>query len=351
MSTVSLSALKRLVHGPREETKRFNDIAFGQTAKYKKAVRIDPVYEPKSRYDIHGVRYGSVEGPFFKKVYDVWEYYEPIQLASWDAYITSAFLQTRPDRFLEYMRLIESAGPNPYVSWTGKKYVDTLTGDSRDGTASPHPAMYPHTYKGEKPDYSITADRFRETVISYALGEAYTILDIAKTTDPQFLEWAYKRVINRLPEVKTWINESSVVSLIQRGTIRKKETRSLPREIRSVFNKAADDALVIIRQNQDKLAARAIETRELKTKAVEPSFVGPEWLNPLASANITEAEIAKEIAKRSVIRPSLNYEFSVPSIPKPKITSGALPPAKKRGNALVPIAVGAAAVGLVTALT
>lgn len=347
MATVSLSALKSLVYGPREETKRYNDIPASRTASYKNAAAADPVYDTKSPYDVWGVRRGSAEGPWSKEVFDIWEYYEPIQREQWDAYITSAFLQTRPDRFLEYMRLIESAGPNPYVEWDGE-YVDTITGQKSSGLIGPHPAMYPHTYKGDKPDYNITTDRFRETLIHYALGETYTILDIAKTTDPQFLEWAYKRVLNRLPEVKSWIDDTSVVSLIQNGKVRQKKSRRFPGEIQTLFRKAADDALVIIRQNMDKLAARSIEVRGLKVKAVEPSFVGPEWLNPLASANITEVEIARELSKRSVIRPSLNYSFSVPSIGTPKIS---IPPTSKRGSALVPIAAGAAAVGLVAALT
>lgn len=365
MATVSLSALKSLVYGPRQETVRYHNIKYGNLDKYKSAIRLDPTYSPKSPYDIWGTTHGRGHG-VFNSEHDIREYYEPIQLEEWDAYITSAFLQTRPDRFLDYMRLIESAGPNPFVTWSGTytpasdirgkakgtgKYVDTVTGETSSGVLGPHPAMYPHTYKGDTPDYSITTDRFRETLIQYALGETYTILDIAKTTDPQFLQWAYKRVSAFLPEIKSWIDDASVVSLIQNGKIRQKKSRRLPREIQTLFRKAADDALVIIQLNMDKLAERDIELRALKVKGVEPSFLGPEWLNPLASANITEAEIARELSKRSVIRPALNYTFSVPSIDTPKISTGDIPPTPKRGNALVPIAAGAAAVGLVAALT
>lgn len=314
--TVSLDQLKNIQQMDMETTKRYSRVYFMDSNSYCMAARLNPAYKKTSPYTYWEVwdstpPYQSGDKLSPKK--DIWEGYREAPLVPWLPYITTAFLQSRPDNFLEYLRLIKSAENNPWVDYMhfgyistddAKKigigsggnnidtWVDKISGIVMRDIEYPFVSMYPHTItnSGEY-DFSITTDRFKETVIQYALGDAFKIVDISRSTDPAFLEWAYKRVINRLPEIKTWINETSIVKVYRDGAIVKSVQVSLNPSFKTLLGQVADDTLVLIRQNMDKLAARSIEAQDAKSKGLELSFIGPAQMNPFLTANISNLKL------------------------------------------------------------
>jgi hypothetical protein len=321
----SIDQLKNLVLGEKQEVKRFSGVPRDNYSEYqkKRAVQLTPDIPRLHPYDRWGVRIGNKYGTIFAPKVDIFEYHYPVNLVSWEAYTVTLSMQTRADRYLEYLRLIESAGPNPWMEYIGNKWRNRVTGDtSKSG-------LYPVW----------TVDRFKEVIISDALGETFTLLDIARITDPDYLLWAYKRVINRLPEIKSLISEESrVIVRYSDNTIESDFLVGIHGEMRDSLKRAADYAAVIIRQNADKLAARTIEVQALTAKGAPVSFVGPEWLDPLLPAYVTEEEVARGFA----LQPAAVEAYTLPATP--------VAPEKKRSFAL-PIVLGVAAVGTVAALS
>lgn len=325
--TVSLDQLKNLVLGEKQEVKRFSGVDRDNNTEYimKDAARADPHFAVQHPYDYWRVRIGSKYGTIFKPKVDIHEAYAPVQLAPFDAYLVSLSVQSRSDKYLEYLRLIESAGPNPWVEWISGKWRNRVTGESGDTS------MYPVW----------TRDRFKETVINQALGTSFTLLDIARIDDPQYLEWAYTQVLNSLPEVKSWISEQSRVKVRWvDGKIQTDRLVGINSAMRDLLKSAADDAAVIIRQNLDKLAARTIKVQALTAASRPVSFIGPDWLDPLQPATLTDEEIARGLAERSVRTPVSSVAFA-PSIQADR----------KKPNYILPVVLGVAAIGTVAALS
>jgi hypothetical protein len=338
--TASIDQLKNLVLDERQEVKRFSGVARDNYTEYQKkdAARLTPKLPRQHPYDRWGVRIGSKYGTIFAPKVDIFEYYYPVKLIPWEAYTITLSMQTRPDRYLEYLRLIASAGPNPFVEYIGDQWRHRVTGEKEGKYAETHPAMYPVW----------TVDRFKETIISDTLGEAFTLLDIARITDLQYLEWAYSRIINRLPEIKSLIGEESrVIVRYSDNTVESNRLVSINSKMRDALKRAADDAAVLIRQNVDKLAARTIEVQKLTAEGMPVSFVGPEWLNPFLAPSITEEEVARGLALRNTVNPLSPVAFT----PLPQVEAIVPEPKQKRASFALPIVLGVAAIGTVAALS
>jgi hypothetical protein len=332
--TVSTDQLKNLVLGEKQEVTRFSGVPRDYYTEYKKedAARLTPQLSPVHPYDYWGIRIGSKYGTIFNPKVNIHEYYAPVMLMPWDAYTVTLSWQTRPERYLEYLRLIESAGPNPWVEYVGGKWRDRVTGESESMS------IYPVW----------TVDRFKETIINNALGTTFTLLDIARIDDPQYLEWAYSRVLNSLPEIKSWISEESRVKV--RWADGKEQTSKLVginSQMRTALKRAADGAAVLIRQNMDKLAARTIEVQALTAEGKPVSFIGPEWLNPLLAPSITEEEITRGLATRDVVQPLSPQAV----IPLSQVEIAVAQPEQKKASLALPIVLGVAAIGTVAALS
>lgn len=364
--SVSLDQLKSVRLGERELSTRYSRIPEDDADTYLKSAQLTPALPMLSPYDQWRTWH---EKPSYhagdailpkQNVYE--ERYVALGLPDWLPYITTTFLQQEPGLFLEYLRLIKSTRNNPWVEpvFHGDNasnrfaYADIMTGEEHSASrAYPPMVMYPHTVTADAQlDMSITLDRFIETLIYDSLGQSFTVLDIARTTDPQFLEWAYKKVLNRAPYVKSQISESSVVRIIKDGTIFKTVSVSINPELQTMLKQAADDALILIRQNVDKLAERVIEVKSLQAQGITAQFVGPVFLNPLTPATMTQEEINRKMNLKPVgsITPAYNLPASLMPVyyPQPPVedAAGNTDAAQtKKTNYLLPIA-GAAAAAL-----
>lgn len=323
--SVSLSELKRIELGDKQTYRWKARVYHDKVDEAKRVARLTPHYHVRSPYDQWEVRSYQVGRTNVSPLRNVDEDYEPAQLVEWLPYITTTFLQDTPGKFLEYLRLMQSTVGNPWVEpvFYGEntpanrfKWADPMTGQEHGVNGGYPPlVMYPHTItnNGEL-DLSITLDRFKEALIWDALGQSFTILDISRTTDPKFLDWAFKRVLNRAPYVKSQIAEESVVQLFRKGQLLKTTPVRINPQMQGMMQQAADDALVLIRQNRDKLAARVIEVKRLNAQGVDAEFIGPEWLNPLTPAKISDEEISRRMQVQSLAQaPSYNLPVSLMS--------------------------------------
>lgn len=366
--SVSLNQLKKLEYGTTVTVKRISRFPLKATdalatedpwSSAQAAARLTPELIKTSPYDIHKFftdtpPYQAGDRTVPKR--DFYEQLTPVELVDWLPYITTAFLQMDPAVFLEYMRLILSVKNNPYVKPKYNassgifRWIDTRTGEEYSDKEIPF-VMYPHTIREQDGriirDFSITLDRFQETIIWYALGESFTILDITRTNDPKFLEWAFSRVVNRSRYIKAQVNETSIVKIFKEGSPVKTYEVSLPAPVRDMFNRACDDVLALIRPQQDKLAARTIEVKALEAAGVKAEFVGPVWLNPLQPSTGAQQAIEDELL--SPVRQLHTSPVASQFTALPKVSTKALPkvltdvPSKPVN--ILPVAV-AAAIGV-----
>lgn len=359
---VSLSQLKNIALGERHIVKRYDRVYYMDATERKNDAQLNPHFKVQSPYDEWKVWYENPgdykAGDNIRPKKNVYEEWYPALLAEWLPYITTAFLQPDPGTFLEYLRLIQSAKYNP--EWvepvfygentpaTRFKWVDILTGVEHGGIFSYPPLiMYPHTMTSDgKPDMSITVDRFKETLIYDALGQSFTIMDISRTTDPQFLEWAFQKVLNRSQYVKSQISESSIVKISRNGSVYKTVSVYLHPELREMFKRAADDVLALVRGNRDKLAARAIEVRSLQSQGVKAEFIGPSAFNPVTSSFTTDTSNIKKIDAQNNTTTQFNTSPLPPSLKNvPPEAIEEIPVPVRKNNFMLPIA-GAAVAAL-----
>lgn len=296
--SVSLNQLKHIELDTLQTKRRYTEIYYRYAAQNKSTAKASPHYTVRSPYDEWNVTVYQVGRTRFSPFRNIDETYRAAKLVPWMAYITTAFLQNEPGPFLEYLRLIQSARGNPWVdpvfygeNTSAKRFAwaDTTLGVETFPVYNGYPAisLYPHTFTSDANlDMSITLDRFKEVVIYDALDKAFTILDIAKTTDPQFLEWAHSKVLNRSQYVKSQIGESSVVKIYKDGVYAKSVSVTLNPQLKDMFWKAVDDALVLIRQNRLKLAERTIAAQAAPVeRAPEPermSFQVEAYMQPVS---------------------------------------------------------------------
>lgn len=380
--SVSLDQLKAIQYDNLQSFRRYTKVYYDRVSKRKNTIMHSPHYSPQSPYDewyIHISQRGKTRINPYRNIDEL---YRPVILSDWMPYITTAFLQDESTKFLEYMRLIQSIKGNPFVEpvFYGAnnpnerfKWVDFNTGIEHAPVKSGFPPlfMYPHTYTDDKKlNLAITLERFQEIMIYEALEKSFTIMDIARTNDADKLEWAYKKVLNRTPYIKSQIGESSIVKFYKDGKYFKSISVSLHPEMQAWFKKAADDAIALIRPNRMKLAERAIEVRALETKGVTAPFIGPQELDPLphttslfkpvnVSMNIPETRSAPKTQSiytpPQPVMPTKSYTSTMENMPsqfeviqptKPK-TGGV---SEQKQNIILPIAgVTAAALGIYAA--
>lgn len=371
--SVSLDQLKNLRIDTREVIERSfagtgKSVLFDEKDKYIKTAKLNPLLPMLSPYDQWRVWDANKSGVFFPKTHIYEERYAAQKISQWVPYITTTFLQMEPSVFLEYLRLMLSTKGNPWVEpvFYGEntkghqfQYIDVMTVEKHDVSDwYPPLVMYPHTIAGNGDfDFSIILDRFTETVVWYALNQSFTALDIARTNDPKLLERAYSAILNRSPYIKSQVSETSVVTLIKDGKPYKKFSVSIHPDMQKKLKQVIDDNLILIRQNADKLAERAIEVRQLQAQGIKADFVGPEWLNPLTLAKMSEKEISAKmqlVPLSAMTKPAYNlpaslmpvyYPAPVDDISEEAGVDISLPEPKKKTNFLLPIA-GAAAAAL-----
>ncbi len=380
--SVSIDQLKNIQYDDLQSFRRYTKVYYDRVSKRKNTIKHSPHYSPQSPYDEWYIHVSQRGKTIINPYRNIDELYRPVILSDWMPYITTAFLQDESTKFLEYMRLIQSVKANPFVepvfygannSNERFKWVDFNTGIEHAPVKAGFPPlfMYPHTYTDDKKlNLAITLERFQEIMIYEALEKSFTIMDIARINDADKLEWAYKKVLNRTPYVKSQIGESSIVKFYKDGKYFKSISVSLHPEMQHWFKKAADDAIVPIRQNRLKLAERAIEVRTLQTKGVTAPFIGPQELDPLphttslftpvdVSMNIPETRSAPETQSTYTppqpVMPSKSHTPAKDNIPSQfeiiqPSTSKTGTASKSKQNLILPVAgVTAAALGIYAA--
>lgn len=315
--TVSIDQLSKLRYVKKEGEKRFSNVYYSPHSDYtdyRKIIKRDPHFPKHHPYDITEMVKGTKEWDLLSPKRDLYEHVYRVETVPFIPYVNTLAMQTHPQRYLEYLRLIRSVWPNPFANY--------------DLIVTPHTQYYTYVDKatGEQTDATIlypvwTLDRFKETVINFALNESFTALDIARINDPKLLETAYDRLLNRMPEVKSWIDYESVVSVIGLGKD-KKFTEKIPDDLRAALKIIVDDALTVVRASADKLAASTIEA---KTKPRD--FIGPAHLNPLSFSPKTSSDIDLP-------------DMSAP--PRDAVQPQPQKPVAKKTNLALPLSVGAA---------
>jgi len=347
---VSLDELKRIELGERLFSVRDAHVPLDEIDKGVRTAKLNPKYPLFSPFGEWKVWYDKPPyepgDNLFPRRRTNEEAYRAQNLAPWMAYITTAFLQDEPGDFLEYLRLLPCTRNNPWVEgvFYGEntpanrfKYADVLTGQEHSFSQGYPPlVMYPHTItdKGDL-DFSLLIDRFIETVIYDSLGQVFTLLDITRTTDSKLLEWAYNRVKNRTPYIKSQVGEQSIVKVMREGSVLKTVPLSIHPVMQDMLRKAADDSLMPIKQNIDKLAKRTIEVKALEAQGIKAEFIGPTWLDPLTPAKISASEIASQM---KVTHGTLQRsDYYLPKSVAAQYSFNDVPDPKPKGNLLLPL--------------
>lgn len=343
MQTVTYGQLTNIFYGPIQIERRYSNIPLSDKRTYSESAGATPIFPMVHPYDFHSF---DTKGQWLEWDLEehthLNEHYMPALVVPYVDYANTLGMQDDPMEYLKFLRLINSAGPSAKTTWDENKkaWRNNVTGDENVWVRYP----------------VWTLDRFKETILSDALGQAFTILDISNITDKGLLEWAYKRALNRIPTIKSRIGEDDIVYKINEKF--KDETYakdydkrpiivSIPVPVQTELKKAADDAAVIIRENIDKLAVRAIEATVAESEGRELTFAGPEWLNPLAKKNFTlnEFKIQKQYASVPMNTDPVNSSGQSYVSPVTNIQSET-----KKSNIAIPAIASAAVIGTILAL-